>query len=279
MDERYAVLDDAARLARGYVESLPSRRVGPSAGLEELRARLRRGLTDAGEDPRSVIADLAGDVEPGLVASAGPRYFGFVIGGTLPVALAADWLTSAWDQNGGGYVAAPGLSIAEEVAAGWVCELLGLPAGCSVGFVTGCQMAHFTCLAAARHAVLRDAGWDVEARGLQGAPELVVFAGEQVDVTVTVACRMLGIGTERIRPVAADDQGRMRADELRRVLRGHDGPAIVCTQAGEVDTGAFDPPSRASRSSAGRRLRPTSTGRPRPSSRPFAVERRSRAVS
>ena len=115
-----------------------------------------------------VIEDLAHDVEPGLVASAGPRYFGFVIGGALPVAVAADWLTSAWDQNGAGYVASPALSVAEEVAAGWVRDLLGLPAGCSVGFVTGCQMAHFTCLAAARHAVLRDAGWDVEAEGLQG---------------------------------------------------------------------------------------------------------------
>ena len=102
------------------------------------------------------------------MASAGPRYFGFVIGGALPVAVAADWLTSAWDQNGAGYVASPALSVAEEVAAGWVRDLLGLPAGCSVGFVTGCQMAHFTCLAAARHAVLRDAGWDVEAEGLQG---------------------------------------------------------------------------------------------------------------
>src|SRR3954451_7764248 len=241
MDGRHEVLDDAARLARGYLESLPTRRVGPAAGPAELRARLARPLTDAGEDPRTVIRDLGGDVEPGLVASGGPRYFGFVIGGTLPVAVAADWLTSAWDQNAGGYVVAPSLSIAEEVAARWVRDVLGLPADCGIGFVTGCQMAHVTCLAAARHAVLRDVGWNVEADGLQGAPEVLVVAGEQAHVTVPVACRMLGLGAERIRSVAADDQGRMIASELDVALRGHDGPAIVCAQAGEINTGAFDP--------------------------------------
>ena len=188
-----------------------------------------------------VIEDLAHDVEPGLVASAGPRYFGFVIGGALPVAVAADWLTSAWDQNGAGYVASPALSVAEEVAAGWVRDLLGLPAGCSVGFVTGCQMAHFTCLAAARHAVLRDAGWDVEAEGLQGGPALRVIAGEQMHVTVAVACRMLGLGAERVRLLSTDDQGRMLTAELETALAEQDGPTIVCAQAGEINTGAFDP--------------------------------------
>jgi glutamate/tyrosine decarboxylase-like PLP-dependent enzyme len=215
--------------------------LGAPAGIEELRARLARPLTDQGEDPRSVIEDLARDVEPGLIASAGPRYFGFVIGGALPVALAADWLTSAWDQNGGGYVAAPGISVAEEVAARWLCELLGLPESSGVGFVTGGQMANFTCLAAARHAVLRDVGWDVEAKGLQGAPPVLVLAGEQVHVTVTVACRMLGFGTERIRLVPADDQGRMLARELEAALAETDGPVIVCAQAGEINTGGFDP--------------------------------------
>ncbi len=241
MDERYAVLDDAARLARQFIDDLPSRPVGARTDIGELRSRLQRPLTEDGESPRTVIQDLARDVEPGLIASAGPRYFGFVIGGALPVAVAADWLTSAWDQNGGGYVVAPSLSVAEEVAAGWVRELLGLPSDCGIGFVTGCQMAHFTCLAAARHAVLRDVGWDVEAKGLQGAPQLLVLAGEQVHVTVTVACRMLGLGAERIRLVGADDQGRMRPEELQIALREHDGPAIVCAQAGEVNTGAFDP--------------------------------------
>jgi glutamate/tyrosine decarboxylase-like PLP-dependent enzyme len=241
MDSRYEVLDDAARLAKEFVESLPSRPVGAQAGLEELRSRLGRPLSDEGEDPRAVIEDLATDVEPGLIASGGPRYFGFVIGGALPVAVAADWLTSAWDQNGGGFVASPSLSVAEEVAAGWLRELLGLPPGSSIGFVTGCQMAHFTCLAAARHAVLRDAGWDVEARGLQGAPEVAVFAGESAHVTVTVACRMLGLGAERIRLIPTDEQGRMLAEELEAALAERDGPAIVCAQAGEINTGAFDP--------------------------------------
>ncbi|MGH2984874.1 MAG: pyridoxal phosphate-dependent decarboxylase family protein, partial [Solirubrobacterales bacterium] len=188
-----------------------------------------------------VIEDLARDVDAGLVASAGPRYFGFVIGGALPVAVAADWLTAAWDQNGGGYVVSPALSVAEEVAAGWVRELLGLPDACGVGFVTGCQMAHFTCLAAARHAVLRDAGWDVEAEGLQGGPQLRVIAGEQAHVTVTVACRMLGLGAERVRLVPSDDQGRMLSAELETALAEHEGPTIVCAQAGEINTGAFVP--------------------------------------
>ena len=241
MDPRYEVLDDAVRLARDYLDGLPSRRVGPGAGLEELRSRIDRPLSDGGEDPRRVIKDLAADAEPGLIASAGPRYFGFVIGGALPVAVAADWLASSWDQNGGGYAVSPSLSVAEEVAAAWVRELLGLPRDCGIGFVTGCQMAHFTCLAAARHAVLRDAGWDVEADGLQGAPEVRVIAGEQAHVTVPVACRMLGLGAARIRYVPADDQGRMLASGLERELAAGEGPTIVCAQAGEVNTGAFDP--------------------------------------
>jgi glutamate/tyrosine decarboxylase-like PLP-dependent enzyme len=241
MDSRYEVLGDAARLAGEFVDTLPTRPVGTRADLDELRSRLDRPLSDAGEDPRAVLEQLARDVEPGLVASAGPRYFGFVIGGALPVAVAADWLTSAWDQNTGGYPPAPALSVTEEVAARWVRELLGLPSGCGIGFVTGCQMAHFTCLAAARHAVLRDAGWDVEADGLQGAPPLRVIAGEQAHVTVGVACRMLGLGQERVRTVSADDQGRMLAAELESVLAEEEVPTIVCAQAGEINTGAFDP--------------------------------------
>jgi glutamate/tyrosine decarboxylase-like PLP-dependent enzyme len=239
-DAHYDVLDDAARLAREFTAGLGSRRVGETATVDELRASLARQLTDDGEDPRTVISELAQDVEPGLIASAGPRYFGFVIGGALPAAVAADWLTSAWDQNGGGYAASPSLSVVEEVAAGWVRELLGLPADCGVGFVTGCQMAHFTCLAAARHAVLRDAGWDVEADGLQGAPSVRVVASENAHVTVGVACRMLGLGAERIDRVPTDDQGRMLSAEVERRLAEADGPTIVCAQAGDVNSGAFD---------------------------------------
>jgi glutamate/tyrosine decarboxylase-like PLP-dependent enzyme len=241
MDARYRVLDDATRLAHRFVESLPSRPVGGQADLEELRARLAHPLAEHGEDPRTVIDELARDVDPGLIASAGPRYFGFVIGGALPVAVAADWLTSAWDQNAGGFTVAPALAVAEEVTGGWVRDLLGLPDECSVGFVTGCQMAHFTCLAAARHAVLREAGWDVEANGLQGGPEVRVIAGEHAHLTVLVACRMLGLGAARIRTVAADDQGRMIPAALEDALGEYDGPTIVCAQAGEVNSGAFDP--------------------------------------
>src|SRR3954449_11867690 len=227
MDSRYEVLDDATRLAHEFVDSLATRPVGAQEGLEELRERFSRPLTDGGEDPRAVIADLARDADPGLIASGGPRYFGFVIGGALPVAVAADWLTSAWDQNGGGYVASPALSVVEEVAAGWVRDVLGLPPDCGIGFVTGCQMAHFTCLAAARHAVLRDAGWDVDAQGLPGAPELRVVASELAHITVGVACRMLGLGFDRVRAVPTDDQGRMLIAELETELAAWDGPTIV----------------------------------------------------
>src|SRR3954451_20932746 len=241
VDPRYAVLDDAARLAHEFIDSLATRPVGAQEGLEELRERLARPLTDAGEDPRAVIADLARDADPGLIASPGPRYFGFVIGGSLPVALAADWLTSAWDQNGGGFVASPALSVVEEVAAGWIRDVLGLPPDSGVGFVTGCQMAHFTCLAAARHAVLRDAGWDVEADGLQGAPEVRVISGDHAHTTVPVASRMLGLGFDRVRRIPSDDQGRMLPAELAAELEKGEGPAIVCAQAGEINTGSFNP--------------------------------------
>jgi len=241
LDRRYEVLDDATRLARAYIDSLPSRPVDATASVGDLVAQLERPLSDDGEDPRTVIEELARDVEPGLVASAGPRYFGFVIGGALPVAVAADWLTSAWDQNVGIYPAAPALAVVHKVVGGWVRDLLGLSPDCGVGLTSGCQMAHFTCLAAARHAVLREAGWDVEAHGLQGAPPLRVIASEQIHVTVPVACRMLGLGADRIRLVGTDDQGRMLTAELETALAEQSGPTIVCAQAGEINTGAFDP--------------------------------------
>jgi glutamate/tyrosine decarboxylase-like PLP-dependent enzyme len=241
MDPRYDVLADAARLSREFVDGLGDRHVGATATIEELRARLGRPLADAGEDPRTVVAELVRDVEPGLIASAGPRYFGFVIGGALPAAVAADWMTSAWDQNAGGTPVAPALVVAEEIAGGWVRDLLGLPASSGVGFVTGCQMAHVTCLAAARLAVLADAGWNVEADGLQGAPALRVVAGANAHVTIARACRLLGLGADRVRVVPADREGRMIAAELDAALGEHEGPQIVCAQAGEVNSGAVDP--------------------------------------
>jgi glutamate/tyrosine decarboxylase-like PLP-dependent enzyme len=192
-------------------------------------------------DPRRVIAELARAVEPGLMATAGGRFFGFVIGGSLPAALAADWLTSAWDQNAGLYVAAPAASVVEEVCAKWLAELFGLPEGNSFGLVTGCQMANFTALAAARHRVLEQAGWDVEAEGLPGAPRVRVIVGEERHVTIDRALRFLGFGSSSLRPVPADEQGRMRPDALRSVLAESPGPTIVCAQAGNVNTGAVDP--------------------------------------
>jgi glutamate/tyrosine decarboxylase-like PLP-dependent enzyme len=237
------LLSETLMLANGYLASLASRRVGGPVDLDALRAALGGPLPDGPTDPLTVVEDLAAAAEPGLVASAGPRYFGFVVGGSLPAALAADWLTSAWDQNGGLYVLSPAAAVAEEVAGEWLLELLGLPAGTSVGFVTGATMANFTALAAARNGVLARAGWDVERQGLQGAPPVTVITHAGTHVTVYASLQMLGLGREsdRIRRIAADGQGRMRPSALRDALVGVDGPVIVCTQAGNVATGAFDP--------------------------------------
>jgi glutamate/tyrosine decarboxylase-like PLP-dependent enzyme len=235
------LLRDATEHALGFLDSLETRPVGASATLEEVRAALDVELGEDGVAPAMVLHELAGAADAGLVATAGPRYFGFVQGGSFPIALAADWLTSAWDQNGGLYVMSPAAAVVEEVCSRWVLELLGLPAGASVGFVTGCQMANLTGLAAARHDVLLRAGWDVEQQGLAGGPPVDVFLGERAHATIFAALRMLGLGAGRAREVAADDQGRMDAADLARALRQTTGPAIVCAQAGEVNTGAFDP--------------------------------------
>ena len=239
--EDHALLRQSLELASAYLDGLPHRPVRADASLAELRSRLGGPLPHEGADPARVLATLARDADPGLVASAGPRYFGFVTGGSLPVALAADWLASAWDQNVALYVMSPAAAVVEEVASAWLLELFGLPASASVGFVTGCQMANFTGLAAARDAVLRRAGWDVEEDGLQGAPPLQVFVGGEAHVTVLSALRMLGLGSRSISRVAADNQGRMQATELRALLEAASGPLVVCAQAGNVNTGAFDP--------------------------------------
>ncbi|HWZ28548.1 MAG TPA: aminotransferase class V-fold PLP-dependent enzyme [Gemmatimonadales bacterium] len=234
-------LDAAVHAARAYLAGLPTRPVGARASVAELQAALGGPLPEEGTDAARVVADLARNADGGIVASAGPRYFGFVIGGSLPAALGADWLTSAWDQNAGIYVTSPAAAVVEDVAAGWLLDLFGLPGTASVGFVTGCQMANATCLAAARHAVLRKAGWDVEQQGLFGAPEIDVVVGAEAHVTIFVALRLLGLGASRVRTVPVDGQGRMRADLLRQALAATQGPAIVCAQAGNVNTGAFDP--------------------------------------
>ena len=239
---RSELLHRTADLATEYLDSLATRPVARPVDLDALRAAMGGPLPDGPSDPASVVADLAAAADPGLVASAGPRFFGFVVGGSLPAALAADWLTSAWDQNAGLYALSPAAAVAEEVASAWLIELLGLPEGTSVGLVTGATMANFTALAAARHGVLAKVGWDVERHGLQGAPDVTVVTHEGSHVTVYASLQMLGLGREgeHVRVVAADDQGRMRPDALRETLAGIDGPTIVCAQAGNVNTGAFD---------------------------------------
>jgi len=228
-------------LARAYIASRAERPVWPAATLTALRDALGGALPADPVDPSTVIDALARAAEPGLVTTTGPRYFGFVTGGALPATVAAEWLTAVWDQPAGLYVLSPAASVVEEVTGAWLIDLLGLPAGASVGFVTGCHMANFTALAAARHELLRRAGWDVEADGLQGAPRLRVIVGDEVHVSVIGALRMLGIGGRQVVRVAADDQGRLKPGALDAALTGAQGPTIVCAQAGNVNSGAFDP--------------------------------------
>jgi glutamate/tyrosine decarboxylase-like PLP-dependent enzyme len=209
--------------------------------LDELRAALAVMLQDEPIDPSEVVAALASAAEPGIVTTTGPRYFGFVTGGALPATIAAEWLTTVWDQPASLYVMSPAASVVEETAAQWVLDVLGLPASASVGFVTGCHMANFTALAAARHELLRRAGWDVEADGLHGAPRLRVIVGAEAHVSVIGALRMLGLGSRHIVRASADGQGRMQPEALDAALRAGEGPAIICAQAGNVNTGGFDP--------------------------------------
>ena len=209
--------------------------------VEELRSRLGGPLPEAPSDPRDVIVRLAEAVEPGLVGSPGGRYFGFVIGGAGPATIAADWLTSVWDQNAGLYACGPSAAVVEEVAGAWTAELLGLPGDVSFGFVTGCQMAHFTALAAARHRVYAKLGWDVNERGLIGAPAIRILVGAERHASVDRAVRYLGFGSDSMVSVATDGQGRMMPSALRDAISAGAGPAIVCAQAGNVNTGSFDP--------------------------------------
>jgi glutamate/tyrosine decarboxylase-like PLP-dependent enzyme len=234
-------LGEAYRLALAHLTGLPDRPVGSGSGPAEMRAALGGPVPDGPTPPAEVIAALAAAADPGLVATASGRFFGFVFGGATPAALAADWLTATWDQNAGLYATSPAAAAIEEITGGWLLDLLGLPAHASVGFVTGAQMANFTALAAARHEVLRRAGWDVERRGLVGAPPIRVVAGADRHDTIDRALRFLGLGTDVIVPVPVDDQGRMRADALPAALAGHTGPMIVCAQAGNVNSGAVDP--------------------------------------
>jgi glutamate/tyrosine decarboxylase-like PLP-dependent enzyme len=239
LDDVRKLLELTASIAADYLESLGERRVFPDVTPEQLRAALGGPLPEQPIDATQVVTELVNAAEPGVVAMGSGRYFGFVIGGALPAALAADWLTTAWDQNAGLYVAGPSASIVEQVTRDWILDLLGLPGEGSIGFVTGTQMAHVTGLAAARFHVLDAVGWDVEHDGLQGAPRVRVLAGAKRHVTIDRALRLLGLGKPTV--VDADEQGRMRADALARAIAEGHGPTIVCAQAGEVNTGAFDP--------------------------------------
>jgi glutamate/tyrosine decarboxylase-like PLP-dependent enzyme len=231
----------AAAHARAYLETVGDRPVRASLTGDQLRERLGGPLPEHSDDPINVLDAVADAGKAGTVASQGPRYFGFVNGGSVPAAIAADWLVSAWDQNAQVFVMSPIAAVVEQIVAGWLKDLFGLPAAWSVGFVTGAQMANVTALLTARHHLLQQAGWDVERQGLFGAPPIDVVVSDESHRTITSALRMIGLGAERARRVETDGQGRMRPDLLARALKGGHGPCLVCAQIGNVNTGAADP--------------------------------------
>lgn len=236
-----APLAAAMHHALEHVNGTRERAVDATVPLEEVRRRFDVPLAAAGMAPEQVIEDLVRGAEGAVVGTAGPRFFGFVIGGSLPAALAADWLTSAWDQNAGLYVIGPAAAVVEEVAGGWLKSLFDLPAESSFALVTGCQMAHVTCLAAARHAVLARVGWDAERDGLTGAPAIRILTSTEQHATTPRAARLLGLGDACIQALPCDDEGRLRADALRAALEANPGqPTIVVLQAGDLNRGAFD---------------------------------------
>lgn len=238
--DRSAGLDRAHAHVLEWLDSLAERPVPARMRPEEVAARLDPLLPDGPTDPAEVVDELVAACDPGLVAIPGPRFFGFVIGGTHPAALAVDWLVSAWDQNTGLRMLTPAHSAVEDLTEAWLLDLLGLPRGSAVGFVTGGTMANFTCLAAGRDEVLRRAGWDVATRGLVGSPGVRVLVGAERHDTIDLSLRYLGLGSPE--PVAADDQGRLDPAALRAALEaGAPGPTIVALQAGNVHSGAFDP--------------------------------------
>ena len=231
------LLQEAATRSADYLNHLATRPVFPSPEALRRLTELGGSLPDDPTDPEQVLDILDQVGSPATVASAGGRYFGFVVGGTLPVALAANWLAGAWDQNAMSSVSSPVAAKVEEIVIPWLLDLLNLPESCAGALVTGAMMANFTTLAAARHAVLRTHGWDVEANGLCGSPPVTVVVSEQAHPTLLKAASLLGFGHRRLIRVPVDEQGRMRADALPTIS----GPTIVCIQAGNVNTGAFDP--------------------------------------
>jgi glutamate/tyrosine decarboxylase-like PLP-dependent enzyme len=233
------LLARTAALAADYLETLDTRPIRPERGYREMYELFDRAVPERPADPADVVEELAAVGEQGVMAIGSGRWYGFVAGGAVPSSLAADWLVSAWDQNTGLAEPTPATSALEAVTGRWVLELLGLPPDSSFAFVTGCQMAHVTCLAAARHSVYRRAGWELPQRGLAGAPPLRVVLGGKRHVTVKRALRLLGIGESQELVLPADGEGRMETEQLEAALDGST-PTIVCAQAGEVNTGAFD---------------------------------------
>ncbi|MFI5357774.1 MAG: pyridoxal phosphate-dependent decarboxylase family protein [Opitutales bacterium] len=231
------ILSDAAARAQRYLAGLDERAVAPTPEAIAALGRLDEPLPAGPTEPAATLKLLDDVVSPATMGMAGPRFFGLVIGGALPVTLGANWLAGAWDQNAAFYRLMPGVSHLEQVALRWLLDVLGLPPGCTGAFVTGATMANLTALAAARHTVLQRAGWNVEAEGLFGAPPITVVVGAEVHPSVTKALGLVGLGRRRVVTVPVDGQGRMRADRLPAIA----GPTIVCLQAGNVNTGAFDP--------------------------------------
>ncbi|MDQ1546330.1 MAG: hypothetical protein QOH69_1234 [Actinomycetota bacterium] len=238
-DEYKDVLDRATARSMEWIESIPDRHVAPSANVDAMKRVFGWPQQDDPIDPVDVVDELATLAEPGLMAMPSGRFFGWVIGGTLPAALGADVLVSSWDQNAAMRYASPATAAIEEVAGEWLLDLLGLPSGSDVGFTTGATMGNWTGLAAARAYVLNQVGWDVNTKGLQGAPTVTVLAGAERHASVDLALRYLGFGLPTI--VAADAEGRIRVDALRTTMDTVDGPVILCLQAGNLHSGAFDP--------------------------------------
>jgi glutamate/tyrosine decarboxylase-like PLP-dependent enzyme len=230
----------AARLASDFRASVLNRPHRPARDYAASVEAFSEDLPKLGTDMEDVLALLAEKADPGLHLMAGPRFFGWVIGGSHPMGVAADFLTSAWGQNAGNHTASPSAAAVETIAARWLLDVLSLPRGCSVGFVTGATVANFTCLAAARSQVLRHAGWDADAKGLFGAPPVSVLIGDDAHTTVFSALQFLGLGHDRVIRVATDEQGRIDNASFARSIAEVDGPAIVILQAGQINTGAFD---------------------------------------
>jgi glutamate/tyrosine decarboxylase-like PLP-dependent enzyme len=238
MSNEYEALRRALEHSLAHFDSLDTRQIPASVGVDELRKRFGKDLGDEGIPAEQVIDELAADVEGGLFGTGSPRFFAWAIGGGLPAAIGADWLTSAWDQVSSIYSSSPALAVIEEVAGAWLKNLLRLPQDASFAFVTGCQSAHMVALLAARHKLLEDRGYDVEARGLSGAPKITIHTGELCHESLARAARFLGFGTDAIKTHPCHDDGRLDLNHVARSL--DDSPTIVVLQAGEFHTGAFD---------------------------------------